>query len=115
MFASCCYFTDSAAAGFTRQSPHSFWLRGLRTVVPNAGAADIIAAVQDGARLPLPKDTPTEFAALIGDCWHPDPSKRPTMTVVRDRLLALLPPMMLRAPSLVSSLQPASAFSMSQM
>lgn len=85
----------------TRRSPHVSWLtvlsKALKREADIYDMSDIFSArcqlllsryapVRAGKRLPLPKDTPSKFAALIQDCWQHDPSKRPDMASVLQRL-----------------------------
>ncbi len=54
--------------------------------------AQFIELVKAGGRLPIPETepkTPPAFAQLIEDCWAQDPSKRPTMEEVLDRLTSI--------------------------
>lgn len=42
--------------------------------------------VQNGEREVIPIDCPVDFRAIIEDCWQSEPSLRPTIGVVADRL-----------------------------
>ena len=37
-------------------------------------------------QLPLPSDMPEEVKLLIQQCWHPEPSQRPTCDEILDKL-----------------------------
>jgi len=49
----------------------------------------IVNALNAKKRLELPKDTPKPIAALIRECWHPDPEKRPPAADILRRLEAV--------------------------
>eukprot|EP01103_Thecamoeba_quadrilineata_P004779 TRINITY_DN1461_c0_g2_i1.p1 TRINITY_DN1461_c0_g2~~TRINITY_DN1461_c0_g2_i1.p1 ORF type:complete len:212 (+),score=28.16 TRINITY_DN1461_c0_g2_i1:497-1132(+) len=42
--------------------------------------------VHNGSRPPLPPHLAIVLKNLIGDCWHPQPSRRPCFTVILQRL-----------------------------
>ncbi len=54
--------------------------------------SDIEAHVLSGERLPFPTSphVQPEIIQLIEECWHQDPSKRPTITSVAQRIAAIL-------------------------
>src|SRR5579884_1076289 len=80
----------------TKQAPMEVWFRLLNK--PDEIHKEIMKAVLSGKRLPLPDDTPPALAALINECWLEDPSKRPDMAQVRDRLSQLSAAQNERAP-----------------
>jgi serine/threonine-protein kinase CTR1 len=48
----------------------------------------LMVMVTGGFRPPVPKDMPAAMAALMQNCWAPDPLKRPTFAVVVETLRA---------------------------
>ena len=46
--------------------------------------------VRNGARPTIPLDSPEEYRRLMMDCWHEDPSRRPTFGEIRQRVDVLL-------------------------
>ena len=74
----------------TKRSPHAFWLAGLSKLQGKpASLADVAKAVRLGSRLPFPSGTPAELTALVLDCWNENPSARPDISAVIERLKAL--------------------------
>jgi serine/threonine protein kinase len=57
--------------------------RGTQTVFP------LLNAIGRGVRPPLPATVLPEVAAIITDCWSPNPEARPTFSAVFERLRAL--------------------------
>ncbi|CAI2165325.1 3043_t:CDS:2, partial [Funneliformis geosporum] len=47
---------------------------------------DLIVKIINGLRPKVPKDTPEWLAELMRKCWHSDPSKRPSITMIRTTL-----------------------------
>jgi serine/threonine protein kinase len=47
--------------------------------------------VVEGKRPEFPNDCPPFYSELASDCWHPDPSCRPTFKTILDRLKTSLP------------------------
>ncbi len=61
---------------FTRKEPYS-----------GMNKPDIIVGVSQQALRPvIPDDCPAPYAQLMSDCWHEDPTKRPSFTEVLHRL-----------------------------
>lgn len=50
----------------------------------------IMWAVQQGKRPPLLSDCPREIESLMINCWSPDPSKRPNMALVKEKMAKLV-------------------------
>src|SRR5437899_2436521 len=46
----------------------------------------IQSLVAQGDRLSIPESVPGYMVALISDCWHQNPEKRPSFSVVVERL-----------------------------
>lgn len=47
---------------------------------------DVIKAVEDGFRLPPPRNCPTPLHRLMLDCWQKDPSERPRFSQIHSLL-----------------------------
>src|SRR5581483_7523583 len=45
----------------------------------------LIYQIMDGKRPEITEDTPECFANLMRECWDSDPSKRPTITEIREK------------------------------
>ncbi|XP_066349584.1 serine/threonine-protein kinase CTR1-like isoform X1 [Miscanthus floridulus] len=55
------------------------------------GPAQVVGAVAfQNRRLPIPKDTDPELAALVESCWDDDPRQRPSFSSIVDTLKKLL-------------------------
>ncbi|XP_066345923.1 serine/threonine-protein kinase CTR1-like isoform X1 [Miscanthus floridulus] len=55
------------------------------------GPAQVVGAVAfQNRRLPIPKDTNPELAALVESCWDEDPRQRPSFSSIVDTLKKLL-------------------------
>nr|CAB3488221.1 unnamed protein product [Digitaria exilis] len=55
------------------------------------GPAQVVGAVAfQNRRLPIPKDTSPELAALVESCWDDDPRQRPSFSSIVDTLKKLL-------------------------
>ncbi len=48
--------------------------------------SDVEAHVKSGKRLQFSEDANSEFVKLVENCWQQDPARRPTMTVILQRL-----------------------------
>ena len=77
-----------------RRSPHTSWLaliaKASKREMKDVDVREIASAVCNKKRLPLPRDSPPDFAQLILDCWKHEPADRPTMEQVSQRLNAML-------------------------
>jgi len=64
----------------------------LTRLVPYAGknTMQIVRAVDRGDRLTIPPWCPSDYDALIQECWDPNPAKRPYFTAILPRLEKLL-------------------------
>ncbi|KAL6843887.1 hypothetical protein ACP4OV_026458 [Aristida adscensionis] len=59
------------------------------------GPAQVVGAVAfQNRRLPIPKDTNPELAALVESCWDDDPRQRPSFSSIVDTLKKLLKAML---------------------
>ncbi|KQJ84510.1 serine/threonine-protein kinase CTR1 isoform X2 [Brachypodium distachyon] len=59
------------------------------------GPAQVVGAVAfQNRRLPIPKDTIPELAALVESCWDDDPRQRPSFSSIVDTLKKLLKSML---------------------
>lgn len=54
--------------------------------LPLAPMAQVIKAVEDGFRLPPPRNCPTPLHRLMLDCWQKDPSERPRFSQIHSLL-----------------------------
>ncbi|XP_067628477.1 focal adhesion kinase 1 isoform X2 [Eurosta solidaginis] len=52
--------------------------------------SDIITKLENGERLPLPKDCPPRLYSLMSQCWAHEPSKRPTFQRIKETLYEIL-------------------------
>jgi len=69
---------------FTRQAPYEAY---LKTLNPN----HILSAIKhENLRPDIPVTVPEQVEKLIRWCWHPEPSRRPTIQKVRKSLVAAL-------------------------
>jgi len=63
----------------------------------------IFAVGREGLRLPDPRNSPPEYVKLMKECWDEEPSKRPSMAQIMQRLEALdvsgYPPIAVAPPS----------------
>jgi hypothetical protein len=48
-----------------------------------------VAVIRDNIRPPIPAGAPPEYAQLVADCWHVDPTIRPTFLEVMNRLVTM--------------------------
>ena len=67
------------------------WTMCAEQPYKNMAISDIFAGVITGSLRPaIPDGMDAEWAAIMTDCWHSDPSARPSFTEVAERLDALL-------------------------
>ncbi|XP_053962112.1 focal adhesion kinase 1 isoform X2 [Anastrepha ludens] len=52
--------------------------------------SDVITKLENGERLPLPKDCPPRLYSLMSQCWAHEPSKRPTFQRIKETLYEIL-------------------------
>jgi serine/threonine protein kinase len=68
-----------------------WWMLHRADPYPKLGEPQILMGVfQCGLRPTVSPDCPENIAALIEDCWIEDPSQRPTMVNVLDRIYTIL-------------------------
>jgi hypothetical protein len=48
-----------------------------------------VAVIRDNLRPQIPEDAPPEYAQLVADCWHVDPTIRPTFLEIMNRLVTM--------------------------
>ena len=67
------------------------WTMCAEQPYKNMAISDIFAGVITGSLRPaIPDGMDAEWASIMTDCWHSDPSARPSFTEVAERLDALL-------------------------
>ena len=62
-------------------------LEGLKASrLPLTSVAQVIKAVEDGFRLPPPRNCPSPLHRLMLDCWQKDPGERPRFSQIHSIL-----------------------------
>jgi serine/threonine protein kinase len=66
-----------------------FFLSFLLRATLNRPAGVAVAVIRDNLRPPIPSHAPPDYARLVTDCWHMDPTMRPTFLEIMHRLTAM--------------------------
>lgn len=66
---------------------------------------DLEAVITSGKRPTIPSDTPRAFEALIEDCWHDNPSRRPTFAQILARFPTIIAEAAPALPSLLARIR----------